>query len=122
MKRKSNGGFSLVEIVVAMAILVSIVVPVCNSMLVSVRINAKAETVLKAKLAVSSAVEELMATGIPANTHEYTSVDDHVTVKVTPVPDVPYYNVEAWYTVDEDTEVARVSTTIRAAEGNGGTE
>lgn len=122
MKRKSNGGFSLVEIVVAMAILVSIVAPVCSSMLVSVRINAKAETVLKAKLAVSSAVEELMATGIPANTPEYTSVDDHVTVKVTPESGEPYYNVEAWYTVDEDTEVARVSTTIRAVEGNGGTE
>ena len=113
MKRKNNGGFSLVEIVVAMAILVSIVVPVCSSMLVSVRINAKAETVLKAKLAVSSAVEELMATGIPANTPEYTSVDDHVTVKVTPESGEPYYNVE----VTDNNKLVSVKVAIRAKEG-----
>ena len=64
MKQKQDGGFSLIEVVLAMVILALIVVPTCTSLVLSFRVNAKADAMLQAQLAVSSAVEKLMATGI----------------------------------------------------------
>ena len=66
MKNKHDGGFSLIEVVLAMVILALIVVPTCTSLVLSFRVNAKAEAMLQAQLAVSSAVEQLMAEGIKA--------------------------------------------------------
>lgn len=56
---KHNGGFSLIEILVAIVLLGLIVVPITSSLLVSHRINAKTEQLLQAQLAVSSAAEIL---------------------------------------------------------------
>ena len=64
MKHKQDGGFSLIEVVLAMVILALIVVPTCTSLVLSFRVNAKADAMLQAQLAVSSAVEKLMASGI----------------------------------------------------------
>ena len=64
MKQKQDGGFSLIEVVLAMVILALIVVPTCTSLVLSFRVNAKADAMLQAQLAVSSAVEKLMADGI----------------------------------------------------------
>ena len=64
MKNKQEGGFSLIEVVLAMVILAMIVVPTCTSLVLSFRVNAKADAMLQAQLAVSSAVEQLMAEGI----------------------------------------------------------
>ena len=64
MKNKQEGGFSLIEVVLAMVILALIVVPTCTSLVLSFRVNAKADAMLQAQLAVSSAVEQLMAVGI----------------------------------------------------------
>ena len=50
--------------VVAIAVLAIVVVPVCGGMILSARMNAKAEATLQARIAVSSAVETLMAEGI----------------------------------------------------------
>jgi prepilin-type N-terminal cleavage/methylation domain-containing protein len=61
VKNKQEGGFSLIEVVLAMVILALIVVPTCTSLVLSFRVNAKAEAMLQAQLAVSSAVEQLMA-------------------------------------------------------------
>lgn len=93
MKGKNNGGFSLVEILVAMAILASVVIPVCSSMLVSVRINAKAEAVLNARLAVSSAVETLRAEGY---SEELEQLLENETLEISAAPDgtAPYYNIK----------------------------
>lgn len=66
MKHKQDGGFSLIEVVLAMVILALIVVPTCTSLVLSFRVNAKADAMLQAQLAVSSAVEKLMAEGIDA--------------------------------------------------------
>lgn len=66
MKRKHNEGSSLIEILVGIVVLALIVVPTCTSLVMSARINAKAEQLLQDQLAVSSAVETLMATGISA--------------------------------------------------------
>ena len=64
MKNKQEGGFSLIEVVLAMVILALIVVPTCSSLVLSFRVNAKADAMMQAQLAVSSAVEQLMAVGI----------------------------------------------------------
>lgn len=64
MKNKQEGGFSLIEVVLAMVILALIVVPTCTSLVLSFRVNGKADAMMQAQLAVSSAVEKLMATGI----------------------------------------------------------
>lgn len=67
MKKTNNAGSTLVEIMVAMAILALVIVPLCGSLVLSARINAKAEATLQAQLAVSSVVEELKANGFDAS-------------------------------------------------------
>ena len=62
--KKDNGGFSLIEVLVAIVILGVIVVPVCQGIVNSVAINRAANEILQARLAVSSAVETLMADGV----------------------------------------------------------
>lgn len=62
--KKHNEGFSLIETVAAMAILGLIVVPCCSALLMSIRMNDRAQETMHAQLAVSSAVETLMAEGI----------------------------------------------------------
>lgn len=115
MKRKNNGGFSLVEILVAMAILASVVIPVCTSMVLVVRVNGKSEAMLQAKIAVSSAVEKMMAQGIwDSVTKEEIVKDGDVEITITPVPDKPYYEVTAAYVDDQGRELVAVDTCIRA--------
>ena len=62
--KRNNGGFSLVEIVVAMAILGAFSIAACTSLVLGLRLNDKSESMLQAQLAVSHAVETLMAEGI----------------------------------------------------------
>lgn len=72
--KKGNAGYSLVEIVIAMALLAIITIPTYTCLNMSVKINAAADQLLKAQLAVSSAVETLMAEGIDPT--RITKVDD----------------------------------------------
>ena len=78
MKNKQEGGFSLIEVVLAMVILALIVVPTCTSLVLSFRVNAKADAMLQAQLAVSSAVEELMAQGIVDQKAEEAITNQHL--------------------------------------------
>lgn len=64
MKRSCAAGFSLLEVIVAIAILGLVVVPVCSGLLVSARINQRSESLLQAQMDVTTAVETLMAEGI----------------------------------------------------------
>jgi prepilin-type N-terminal cleavage/methylation domain-containing protein len=64
MKRANNGGFSLVEMLVAIVILGLITIPMTSGMVVAMKTIARSEKMMDAQLAVSSAVEKLMATGI----------------------------------------------------------
>lgn len=130
--RKHNEGFSLIEIVVAIAILGLIVVPCGSALLMSIRINEKAQQMMQAQLAVSSAVETLMAEGIEGSS---TTIDlqenepdastqayDIVENDVDRFPDVvvhtskdaagPYYTV----LVKDNEGLVRIVTTIRAKE------
>ena len=83
MKNKQDGGFSLIEVVLAMVILALIVVPTCSSLVLSFRVNAKAEALLQAQLAVSSAVEELMANGIVEDRVPQEGTETYDIVKIT---------------------------------------
>lgn len=60
----SSAGFSLIEVVVSIAILGMAVIPISGGMVLSHRLNARSEQVLQARLEVSGAVEALMAEGI----------------------------------------------------------
>ena len=57
-------GFSLIEVMAAIVIMGIVLVPVCNAMLSSVSINRSSNEILQARLAVSSAVESMMAEGV----------------------------------------------------------
>ena len=67
MKNKHDQGFSLIEILVAIVILAAIVVPTCSALVLSIEMNNRTDDLMKAQLAVSSAVEILMAEGISAS-------------------------------------------------------
>ena len=113
MKLKNNAGYSLVEVVVAIAILALIIVPVSTGMVTAFKMNAKAEQLMQAELAVSSAEESLMAKGIkgkPIADNEYPGVTVTITNPTEDDEEITYYEV----TVKSDT--VEVTTYIRAAE------
>lgn len=138
MKNKHNGGFTLVELLVSIVILAAIVLPTCTSLVLSYRMNAKSEALMQAQLAVSSAVETLMAEGISetkaetavktenGGVYDFVLADgsigqtDHypnVTIKIETVPNATgYYSV----TVTDDDALVEVVTQIRVATGGAG--
>lgn len=126
--KKHNEGFSLIETVVAIAILGLIVVPCCSALLMSIRINEKAQQMMHAQLAVSSAVETLMAEGIAEASANYDldeitengtkkTIDRFPDVEIkTEVSDTPScYDV----TVVDNGALVEITTTIRAKEVGG---
>ena len=64
---RNKQGSSLLEVVVAIAVLGLMVAPVCSSLVLSHRLNAEAEKVLEARLLLESTVEQLMGEGIDKN-------------------------------------------------------
>ena len=92
-----------------MAILALIVIPVSTGMVTAFKMNAKAEKLMYAELAVSSAVESLMSTGIGGPPDEYPDV--HIDKSVE--EDGAYYKVTV-----KSKEVADVTvvTYIRAVD------
>lgn len=120
MKEKNNGGFSLVEVLLAMMILAAIVIPVCSGILLSVRMDTRANDVLQARVAVSSAVETLMAQGITHESNEYDMVEEtdlfpDVSIETKAEPEgadpASYYLV----TVKDAKSLVTVTTKIHAA-------
>lgn len=113
---RNNAGFTLIEVLIAIVVLGLIVMPICSSLVMAVRMNAKAESILEAKLAVSSAVEELMAMGIDITKNVDADYDtDAVDVTATPTNNADnrpvYYTVEV---VSKNVEGVSVKTAIRA--------
>ena len=109
MKLKNNAGYSLVEVVVAIAILALIIVPVSTGMVTAFKMNAKAEQLIQAELAVSSAVEELMANGIDGTVETY----PNVTIETDLSDDGLYYEVTV---TSDNVSGVKVETCIRAVE------
>lgn len=119
-KLKENGGFSLVEVMVAMVILGLITVPVLSGMLVAMKAMAASEEMMQSQLQVSSAVETMMEKGIDESNigagNIYTlSGHDNVTIEVVRSgTDLPYYNVTV--TCKEHSGI-QVETVIREEGG-----
>ena len=90
MKSRNNAGFSLVEMLVAIVILGLITIPRTSGMVASMKILAGSEEMMDAQLAVSSAVETLMATGIEGPMDTITDKGVKIVALET---DEPYYEV-----------------------------
>ena len=69
--KHNNDGFSLVEIVAAIAILGIFFGTACSGLVLGLRMNEKTDAMLQAQLAVSSAVETLMAEGIASENGKF---------------------------------------------------
>lgn len=120
MKKKNNGGYSLIEILIAIAVLGIVTIPATTSLLTAHRVNVQAEKMLTAQLQVSSAVETLLAEGI-VDSEDY--AEEETTFKVTITKEqaqdgetlLPYYNVTVTST---EVDSVSVTTQIRAIPEN----
>lgn len=110
MKWKSTAGYTLVEVMVAIVILGLVTVPMTSGMVAAMKMNNKAEEMMQAQLAVSSAVETLMATGISDTIPSF----EDVTVETTLSDDGTYYEVTVTSTANQ---TVKVSTCVRKAGG-----
>lgn len=77
------------EVVLAITILGLVSAPICSSLMVAARINARSRAVMTAQMQVSSAVEYLMAKGI----EEAIGPDSKKTIID---PELPGVNVSKW--------------------------
>lgn len=119
MKQKHNGGFSLIETVVAIAILGLITVPCTSGLLMSIRLNEKAQQMMQAQLAVSSAVETLMAEGIKGDSDYYKERFPGMEFLIIPEEKANKAYVKVTINV-KDMDDVKVTTFIRKAPGGEG--
>ena len=117
--KERTAGFSLLEVVVAIAILGLVSAPICSSLILAGRINAHSQVVMEAHLNVRTAVEILMQDGVTeANLHYRESDFPDVTIETVKDGDNPYYHVTV---SDRRTEpLVTVETDIRAVPEGGG--
>lgn len=118
--KERTAGFTLLEVVVAIAILGLVSAPICSSLILAGRINAHSQAVMEAHLNVRTAVEILMQDGVTAGSDEYRK-DEFPDVKIDTkkVDGKPYYHVTV---SDRRTEpLVTVETDIRAVPEGGGT-
>ena len=118
--KERTAGFTLLEVVVAIAILGLVSAPICSSLILAGRINAHSQAVMEAHLNVRTAVETLMKNGVTEESDNY-HVDDssNVTIKTKKDPEgKPYYRVTV---KDKPTEpLVTVVTYVRAVSPEGG--
>lgn len=118
--KERTAGFSLLEVVVAIAIIGLISAPICSSLILAGRINAHSQAVMEAHLNVRTAVETLMKDGVTEENNKYRERDfSNVTIKTKKGPDGdPYYRVTV---KDNHTEpLVTVETYVRAVPEGGG--
>ena len=118
--KERTAGFSLLEVVVAIAIIGLISAPICSSLILAGQINAHSQAVMEAHLNVRTAVETLMKDGITEASPAYHESEfPNVTVKTEQVDGKPYYHVTV---SDKPTEpLVTVETYVRAVPKGGGT-
>ena len=118
--KERTAGFSLLEVVVAIAIIGLISAPICSSLILAGRINAHSQAVMEAHLNVRTAVETLMKDGVTEARDEYRKKDfPKVKIETEEVKGKPYYHVTV---KDRHTEpLVKVETDIRAVPEGGGT-
>lgn len=117
--KERTAGFSLLEVVVAIAIIGLISVPICSSLILAGRINAHSQVVMEAHLNVRTAVETLMQDGVTQPSDNYRADEfPKVTIKTVKDGDNPYYHVTV---SDKRTEpLVTVETYVRAVSPEGG--
>lgn len=117
--KERTAGFSLLEVVVAIAIIGLISAPICSSLILAGRINAHSQAVMEAHLNVRTAVETLMKDGVTAESNNYRAgAFPNVTVKTVKDGENPYYRVTV---SDKPTEpLVTVKTYVRAVLPEGG--
>ena len=118
--KERTAGFSLLEVVEAIAIIGLISAPICTSLILAGRINAHSQAVMEAHLNVRTAVETLMKDGVTEENDNYRAgAFPNVTVKTKKVEGKPYYRVTV---SDQHTEpLVKVETYVRAVPEGGGT-
>lgn len=119
--KERTAGFSLLEVVVAIAIIGLISAPICTSLILAGRINAHSQAVMEAHLNVRTAVETLMKNGVTAESKNYRADEfPNVTIKTKKDNSSdPYYHVTV---SDKPTEpLVKVETYVRAVPKGGGT-
>lgn len=109
--KKQTAAFSLIEVVVAIAILGMVTIPLGGGLVLSHRLNARSEQMIQARLDVSNAVEVLMAEGI-VDGETYTDRFPDVTVTLTPVSDEEAYQATV---KSKSVDTVSVVTYIRPA-------
>ena len=67
-RHNRTAGFSLLEVVIGIALLGLVTAPVCASLVLSVRMNSHAQALMSARLQASGVVETLLAEGIATDT------------------------------------------------------
>lgn len=117
--KERTAGFSLLEVVVAIAIIGLISAPICSSLILAGRINAHSQAVMEAHLNVRTAVETLMQDGVTQPSDNYRAgAFPNVTVKTVKDGENPYYHVTV---SDKHTEpLVTVVTYVRAVSPKGG--
>lgn len=117
--KERTAGFSLLEVVVAIAIIGLISAPICTSLILAGRINAHSQAVMEAHLNVRTAVETLMKDGVTKESDDYREGDfSNVTVITKKDSTNPYYHVTV---KDKPTEpLVTVETYVRAVPEGGG--
>lgn len=130
-KRFQNckAGSTLVEVVVAITILGLVCAPICSSLVLAARVNARSEQVMAAQLSVSSAVERLMAEGVTAvetkDSKKYVTQPkfDNITVEVADDDDThstEYYEIKVYDGTVEADAIVVVKTAVKANPGGDG--
>lgn len=117
--KERTAGFSLLEVVVAIAIIGLISAPICSSLILAGRINAHSQAVMEAHLNVRTAVETLMKDGVTEANDNYRPGEfRNVTIATKKVVGKPYYHVTV---SDKPTEpLVKVETYVRAVPEGGG--
>lgn len=117
--KERTAGFSLLEVVVAIAIIGLISAPICTSLILAGRINAHSQVVMEAHLNVRTAVETLMKDGVTAASDNYRAdAFPNVTVKTEKDGENPYYHVTV--TDKHAQPLVTVETFVRAVLPEGG--
>lgn len=118
MKKTGIEGYSLVEVLVAIVLIAIITIPTYTCLTMSVKINAASDQMLKDQLAVSSAVETLIAEGYSSDTVSRLSG-----VEVTPVAGKDGYYTITYGEVSVTTYIPTASEpNSEATEPNNGNE
>ena len=123
-RHNRTAGFSLIEVVVGIALLGLVSAPICASLVLSVRLNSHAQALMHARLQTAGVVETLLAEGIAEGTAngdlEMEDLPEGVSVAVT--REGAFYDVTVTGSVGaagkEQTVV--VETSVRSVPAEGG--